>query len=96
MWDISLDHVKCLPLHFSFCVILISTKKNYKFIQNKIIQYLDLINFIQKLQLIFKKEYIKYIRNYNQVNKQSKYIIKIIQTQERHNKNKYIQLILNY
>jgi len=27
MWDISLDHVKCLPLHFSFCVILISTKK---------------------------------------------------------------------
>jgi len=27
MWDIGLDHVKCLPLHFSFCVELISTKK---------------------------------------------------------------------
>jgi hypothetical protein len=39
---------------------------------------------------------MKYMRNYNNVNKQSKYITKIIQTQERHNKNKHIQLTLNY
>jgi hypothetical protein len=39
---------------------------------------------------MFKREYIKYIRNYNKVNKQSKYITKIIQTQARHNKNKHI------
>ena len=36
IWDIGLDHVKCLPLHFSFFMVLISTKNN-KFIQNKII-----------------------------------------------------------
>jgi hypothetical protein len=85
-----LDRVKCLPLHFSFFVVLIYTKKK-KFIQKKIIQYLDLINFIQKnIQLIFKRKFIKYIRNYNKVNKQSKYITKIIQTRERHYKNKHI------
>jgi hypothetical protein len=33
---------------------------------------------------------MKHIRNYNKVNKQSKYITMIIQTQERHNKNKHI------
>jgi len=33
---------------------------------------------------------MKYIRNYNKGNKQSKYITKIIQTQKRHNKNKNI------
>jgi len=26
IWDIGLDHVKCLPLHFSFFMVLISTK----------------------------------------------------------------------
>ena len=66
-------------------------KKKKKIIQKKIIQYLDLINFIQKnIQLIFKRKFIKYIRNYNKVNKQSKYITKIIQTRERHYKNKHI------
>jgi hypothetical protein len=85
-----LDRVKCLPLNFSFFVVLIYTKKK-KIIQKKIIQYLDLINFIQKnIQLIFKRKFIKYIRNYNKVNKQSKYITKIIQTRERHYKNKHI------
>jgi hypothetical protein len=66
-------------------------KKNPKFLQNKIIQYLDWTNFIQKkIQLISKKEHMKYIRNYNKGNKQSKYITKIIQTHERYNKNKHI------
>jgi hypothetical protein len=33
---------------------------------------------------------MKYVINYNKINKQSKYITKTIQTQERHNKNKHI------